>query len=222
MIVFYKNYKRSERTYLSIQSLKHFFPNVDVRCLFLYDENPEEYYSDILKFESIGVTCYLDIKKYNFPNLTSFGNKINGFYFTEGINKIQKIMNDLDGKLLVVDEDSYFTNGETIKFLLNEECDLAFCNWPSPDLIHKIGINGSILSFNPKILNHFFPLPEKEEYIEDLLGVHLYDRCVSENFKVIKIPTRDYNNYFGDGTHTNDISEIKDQLIKHKIKFTEL
>jgi DNA modification methylase len=67
-----------------------------------------------------------------------------------------------------------------------------------------------------------FPLPEKKEYIEDLLGVNLYDKCLSQNFKVVKIPTRDYVNYFEDGRHTNDINEIKNDLIKYKIEFKEL
>lgn len=222
MVIFYKNYKRSERTFLSIQSVKHLFPELDVRCLFLYDQTYDEYSNVISEFETLGIKCYGDQKKYNFNEISGEGSEYNGFYFTEGINKIQNIMREFDGKLLVLDEDCYFTTGITIKFLLEEQYDLAYCNWPSPTLKHPIGINGSMLSFNPKKIMNVFPLPEKKEYIEDLLGVNLYDKCLSQNFKVVKIATRDYVNYFGDGRHTNDINVIKNDLINHKIEFKEL
>ena len=33
MIVFYKNYNRLERTYLSIQSVRYLFPEIEIHCL---------------------------------------------------------------------------------------------------------------------------------------------------------------------------------------------
>ena len=226
MIVFYKNYKRSDRTFLSIQSVKHLFPNIDVRCLFLFDESVEEYSEDIKKFEELGVKCYADFKKYNFGSPRGAGTPLNGYYFTEGINKIQNITKEIDGKVLIIDEDSYFTTGTTINFLMETDFDFAWCNWPGPNPIkfnqRHMGINGSFLAINPQRLNIFFPIPEYEEYIENLLGYELYDKCIESNFKVVKIPTRLYADYCGDGTHTNDINEIIQELKKAKIPFKQL
>jgi hypothetical protein len=220
MIIFYKNYKRDDRTFLSIQSVRYLFPNIDIKCLLLYDNSPSEYDLISDKLNNLGVELFFDKKTYNFGNIGS-GLTYNGYYFTEGINKIQKIMKNYDGKVLILDEDCYFTKGSTIDFLLNNDYDLAWCNWPSPLLIHKIGINGSTLSINPKKLDYMFPIPELNEYIEDLLGVHLYDRCLSDKLKTIKIPTRDYFNFHGDGTHTNDINEIKNQLKEYNIPYSD-
>jgi hypothetical protein len=226
MIVFYKNYKRSDRTFLSIQSVKYLFPNIDVRCLFLFDKDVEEYSEDIKKFEELGVKCYTDFKKYNFGSNTAAGSKLNGYYFTEGINKIQSITKNIDDKVLILDEDSYFTTGDTIKFLLEYEFDLAWCNWHAPNTskyskVHQ-GLNGSILAINPNKLNNLFPIPEFEEYIENILGYELYDKCLENEHLVIKIPTRIYSDYCGDGTHTNNINEIILELTKANIPFKQL
>jgi hypothetical protein len=222
MVVFFKNYKRSDRTFLSIQTVKHLFPDLKICCLFLYDENEDEYESDINQFESVGVTCYTDRKKHNFNNVNGQGSSLNGFYFTEGINKIFNIMKDHNGKLLVLDEDSYFINGKTIEFLLSTDFDLAYANWHSPNREHPIGINGSIISFNPKKVEDFFDLPERKQYIEDLLGFEFYDKCVNRGLEVIKIPTRDYDNYHGDGKHTNDINVIISDMDMNKITYEKL
>jgi len=227
MIIFYKNYKRTDRTFISIQSVKHMFPDIDVRCLFLYDNDTSEYDLDIEKFKSIGVTCYLDKKTYNFKKLSAAGSSLNGYYFTEGINKIYNIVKNYDTKVLILDEDSYFTNGDTIKFLLSNQFDLGWAYWkcpPNPIRYPKrdIGINGSIVAINPKNLSKYFPIPEVQEYIEHLLGFELYDKCINDGLSVIKIPTRLYDDYCGDGTHTNDIEEMKLELVKNNINFKEL
>jgi hypothetical protein len=226
MIVFYKNYKRSDRTFLSIQSVKHLFPNIDVRCLFLYNETSDEYFDDIVKFESIGVKCYTDLKKYNFGSPSGAGSPLNGFYFAEGINKIQQITKDFNGKVLILDEDSFFTTGETIKFLLDNEFDLAWCNWPGPNPIkyqkRHYGLNASTIAINPKKLNNIFPIPEIEEYIENTLGYELHDKCEEHGYNIIRIPSRQYVDYCGDGIHTNDVNEIMSHLKIAKIPFEQL
>jgi len=228
MIIFYKNYKRTDRTFLSIQSVKHLFPDIDIRCLFLYDTNPSEYDSEIEIFKSLDVTCYLDKKTYNFKNRSGAGSALNGYYFTEGINKIYNIVKDIDTKVLILDEDSYFTNGNTINFLLSNKFDLGWAYWkcPSSGAIkypkRDIGINGSILAINPKKLNKYFPIPEVEEYIEYLLGFELYDKCLNDGLSVVKIPTRLYNDYCEDGIFNNDKEVIIRDLTKNKITFKEL
>lgn len=220
MIVFYKNYKRTDRTLLSIQSVRFLFPDIDIRCLFLYDETPTEYDEWVDKFEKFNVKLFFDKKTYNFGNSSAAGSSYNGYYFTEGINKIQKLSKEFQ-KVLIIDEDSFFTTGETIKFLLETNFDLAWANWPAPPNSgnHSIGINGSILSINPNKLNHLFPIKEEEAFIENLLGFELYDKCNELGYDVVKISTRDYDNYFGDGVHTNDIDVIKSELTNANISY---
>jgi len=227
MIVFFKNYKRTDRTYLSIQSVRHLFPSIDIRCLFLYNSDAREYADVIDKFKELNVQIYYDKKKWNFDNLSGAGSADNGYYFTEAINKIQFITSDIDGKVLIVDEDTFFTSGETIKFLLNTELDLACSYWPSPITSkpyiyekHNInGINGSILCINPKKLNNLFPIREEREYIENILAYELVDRCLDLNYKVVEIPTRFYYNYYNDGVHTNSLEDIIIFMHKAKIPY---
>jgi hypothetical protein len=216
MIVFFKNYKRTDRTYLSVQSVRHLFPTMDIRCLFLYDESPRDYYDVIEKFKELNVTLYYDKKKWNFDSDSAEGSANNGYYFTEAINKIQFITSDIDDKVLILDEDSFFTTGETIKFLLNTHLDLACSYWPAPLTYppyiyekHNInGINGSILCINPKKLNHMFPIREEREFIENILAYELVDKSIDSGFKVVEIPTRFYYNYYNDGVHTNSLADI--------------
>jgi len=122
MIVFFKNYKRTDRIYLSIQSVRHLFPTMDIRCLFLYDETINEYINDIPQFQKLGVQIYFDKKKYNFGNTSAAGSALNGYYFTEGINKIQALTRDCD-KVLILDEDGV---RRAIVELLDDKVDATF------------------------------------------------------------------------------------------------
>ena len=232
MIVFYKNYDydsyqiRSDRTYLSIQSVRYLFPNIDIRCLFLYNESPNEYDDKISKFKDLGVTIYFSKKTHRIGDGSGRGSEYNGLYFTEGINKIQNICKDIDDKVLILDEDSYFTTGETIRFLQNNKFDFAYAEWPSPyPVIYKekakVGINGSILCINPKKLNSFFPIIEQAEYVETLLGHEIYEKCLELNYKVIEIETKIYPN-FKDGIWTNESSVIEKELKENNIPFKKL
>jgi hypothetical protein len=229
MVVFFKNYKRTDRLLLSIQSVRHLYPNIDIRCLFLYDKSADEYIYDFDKeinlLKKLNVKLFFDKKKWNFENKSGAGSSLNGYYFTEGINKIQALTNDCE-KVLILDEDSFFTSGLTIEFLLKNDFDLACCNWPAPPNMISYSqrpvfeMNGSILAINSKKINHFFPIIEKEEYIEILLGHELFSKVRDmENSVVLEIPTRKYNNYFDDGCHTNDIEVIKNELKKANIPY---
>lgn len=228
MIIFYKNYQRTNRTLLSIQSVRYLFPNADIRCLFLYNESADEYIyehsNEIELLKKLKVKLYFDKKKWNFENKSASSSAINGYYFTEGINKIQKITKESE-KVLILDEDSFFTTGKTIQFLLDNEFDLAWAEWgcgPNPityDERPKKEINGSILAINSKKLNHLFPIIEKKEYIEFILGFELYQKCLDLEYKIVEIATRYNFNYCGDGIFTNDINEIKKELQKANIPY---
>jgi hypothetical protein len=228
MIVFFKNYKRTDRTLLSIQSVRYLFPNVDIRCLNLYDNSADEYLYDYEKqieiFQQCSVKLYFDKKKWNFGSESAYGSANNGYYFTEAINKVQALTKDIDDTILFLDEDNFFTTGQTLQFLLDNPHDLAWCYWGPPDPLvypnrHKVGINGSFLSFNSKKLNHMFPIVEMHEYIENILGYEFYDKCESEGHQILQIPTRMHYNYFGDGVCTNDINIIMDELNKANIPY---
>ena len=123
MIIFFKNFKRTDRTLLSIQSVRHFFPTIDIRCLTLYLDNEHEYDEYTNKFKELGVTVYNDKKKYNFAE-SAVGSMNNGFYFTEGINKMFNLSSN-HSKVLMLDEDSFFTTGKTIQFLIDNDFDFA-------------------------------------------------------------------------------------------------
>jgi hypothetical protein len=221
MKIFFKNYKRTDRTLLSIQSVRFLFPDIKICCLNLYDVSQDEYKNDIVNFNKWNVDLFFDKKKWNFgPGTYS---SYNGYYFTEGINKIQALTKN-DEKVLIIDEDTFFTTGETIKFLLNNDFDLACSHWRSPEPViydrrPKFELNGSIICINSKKLNELFPIIEQAEYIEILLGHELYEKCIDLEFKVIEIATRHGQNFFGDGCWANDIEKIKEELTKANIPY---
>lgn len=210
MIVFFKNFQRTERTLLSIQSVRHLFPDIKVRCLHLFLEEEAEYSSYLDKFQQLGVDVFFSKKTYNFES-DGAGIINNGYYFTEGINKMFNLCEDGE-KVLMLDEDSFFTSGETIRFLLDETFDFAYGIWPSPHPNGHEQINGSIICVDIKSTRSIFPIIEQAEYIENLLGRELWHKCILQGLKTIRIPTRDYTNYGGDGLHTNDIEVIKREL----------
>lgn len=217
MIIFFKNFRRTDRVLLSIQSVRHLFPTIEIYCLNLFLVDKNEYASYVNLFNEFNVKVFYDSKKYNFAS-SAVGSKDNGFYFTEGINKMYQLVSDKE-KVLMLDEDSFFTTGTTIKFLLENNFDLAYGTWPSPDKKCDVEINGSIIAFNCKTTKPIFPIREAFEYIETILGIEAYNKCLSLGLKTLLIPTRQYLDYGNDGTHTNDIGIIIQELIKANIPF---
>jgi hypothetical protein len=217
MIVFFKNFNRTNRTLLSIQSVRYLYPEIKIYCLNLFLENENEYDNYLEYFREFNVNVFFDKKTYNFE-ASAAGLKNNGFYFTEGINKMFYLSQNKE-KVLMLDEDSFFTTGETIRFLIENEFDLAYGTWPSPFPNSYEQINGSIICINTRTMKSIFPINERSEYIENLLGLDLFDKCVKLGLKTRLIPTRIYTNYGNDGIHTNDIEEIKKALTKANIPF---
>jgi hypothetical protein len=221
MLIFYKNFNRLDRTFLSIQSVRYLFPDIEIHCLLQYENDKSEYNKDhIYKLEELNVKLHFDKKKYNFGN-NGAGSLNNGYYFTEMLNKLYSLSSDYE-KVLMMDEDNFFTSGETIRFLINNEFDLAYGSWPAPGNDINNSINGSILCVNCKKLKDLFPLPERKEYIEILLTRELLNKCKALNLKTLLIPTRLYTDYGGDGLFTNDVNIMKKELNNKNIKYKEL
>lgn len=222
MKVFYKNYKRDDRTLLSIQSVKHLFPELEIYCLLLFDEDKCEYDYVLDKFLELNVKVFFDKKTYNFGSTSAVGSKYNGYYFTEGVNKMYNICleNNINGKVLMLDEDHFFTTGKTIKHLLENNFDLAVGYWGSPGKNKPpFEPNASIICVNVERLTNIFPIPEMEEYVEILWGWELVDKLHKDGGVIYKIPTRNQGNFFGDGVHTNDINVIKKELENKNIPY---
>jgi len=222
MIIFYKSYKRHDRTLLSLKSVKHLFPDLELKCLVLTDnlipsQDDLVFLEDLKKLK---VDFYTSVKKYNFGNSGS-GSAKNGLYFSEGVNKIYKKCIDLQvtGKVLMLDEDHFFTTGETVKHLLTNNFDLAVGSWPAPPGGQRPSFepNASILALTIESMVDVFPVPEREQYVELLWGFEIVDKCKKLGKKIIEIPTRVYTNYGGDGIHTNNINDIKKELSKFNI-----
>lgn len=211
MIVAYKNYKRTERLSLSLLSAMHFAPRAEFHCLFLYDESKDELSKDAKTIRDMGVQVHFAKSKHNVGPASN--SESNGLYFTEYLNYFSKIFQNKK-KVIVLDEDNYFTTGSTLKWMEETEFDLAWARWYCP---RGWGVNASIVGVNFEKIGHVFPLPERVEYIETLLQKELYEKAISAGAVTKEIPTRNNHNYFGDGSWTNDVNEIRRHMLEAKI-----
>lgn len=204
---------------LSIASVRHLFPDIEIRILQQYVRHDAEYDGMNGELERLGVEKIYHTRKRHDPNgrpKGSWSNR-NGLYFTEGLNGMMERAGDVEDKLVMLDEDHFFTTGETLRFLDGADFDLATGQWPAPPSAKNRPsreVNGSIIAVDTRSMGEFFPLPERAEYIEILLGRELHDRAVGKKLKVIDIPTRNYTNFGGDGFHSNDTDEIRRGLQK--------
>lgn len=226
MIIIYKNFKRTERVLLSILSCRHLMPNAKIFCLLQYLESEKEYDNFLHCFRTLDCELIYTRKRYGRANEPAVRNNLNGLFFSEYINDIQKLFLN-ETKIIVMDEDNYFTKGTTLNWLKDTDFDLAYCHWPAPPPViyenhSDYPMNASIFGINFKKLSHLFPIPEIKEYIETTLGHELVQKSMTHNYNVKKIPTRDFTYYFGDGQCTNNIIEIYDDLKLHGILNTEM
>lgn len=209
MIFCIKNFHKNINSSLTAKSIKH-FGNYKIYLINVYQnkicrENLDEsLFEDIYDFKA----------KYDFG--PGFANPANGYYFTEGINHAFNIFKEESDKLIILDEDHFFTNGATIKELNENEYDYAWAHWASPNP-HPNDINAAIMSLRPsKFLNlNIFPIPERMQYVETLLRLELFDK-IPNNLIKYKIKNRNYLNYgaeyYGDGCFTNDHNVILQNL----------
>jgi hypothetical protein len=210
MIFCIKNYHKNINSSLTARSIKYFDSNHRVFLLNVYKGEIDRTDLQIELFDGI-----FDFKaKYDFG--PGEGSPANGYYFTEGINYAQKCFEDSDEKIVVLDEDHFFTTGQTIKELEENEYDLAWAFWISPPPESDNTVSGAIISFRPKRVASLFPLPERMQYIEHLLKEEFLEKLPKELISY-RIKNRHHGNYYGDGFFTNDHNEILTSLQNNNI-----
>lgn len=208
MIVCIKNYHKNINSSLTARSVKHFLPDSKVYLINVYEDlNRDGLDSSV--FDGI-----IDFKaKYSGKIWgPGEGSPSNGLYFTEGINHAFNLFSDSEDKVVILDEDHFFTSGQTLRELKETEYDFAWAYWFAPDP-HPLDMSASILSFRPKKVSHLFPLPERVQFIETLLRTELHEKLIG-NCIIHKISTRDHGDYHGDGKFTNSHQVIEDELRK--------
>jgi hypothetical protein len=198
-----KNFFRNDFVNLTAQSIKHFIPNAKVSCLNLYKDKIEDYKNQ--PFLNVDEIFYRKTK-YDSKGRGGVANPDNSLFFAEGYNYIYEQYKFFDGKILMLAEDHFFTNGQTLNEFIHNDFDIAYAKWGD-------GANGSILGLN-LTKNIVFPIPERT--IGGVEGVFQED-IVNKSKNSYCFSTRDGSDYKNDGFYSNDINEIKNSLIQHKI-----
>jgi len=213
MIVCIKNYHKNRNSSLTARSVRHFLPDSKIYLFNIYEtlsrENLDiDVFDGVFDFEA----------KYSGKIWgTGEGSPSNGLYFTEGINHIFDKFSSTAEKVLILDEDHFFTTGATLKELEENDYDFAWAYWFAPDP-HPLDMSASILSFRPAKVSHVFPLPERVQFIETLLRTELHEKLIN-TCNLHKITTRDHGDYHGDGKFTNDANFIAENLRNAGIYF---
>jgi hypothetical protein len=209
MIFCIKNFHKNINSSLTARSIKHFGDHKVVLI---------NVYKDIIDYTDLDKNIFDKI--YNFKAKYDFGpgegSPANGYYFTEGINHAFNCFKDTNEKIVVLDEDHFFTTGQTIKELEENEYDLAWAFWISPPPESDNTVSGAIISFKPKMVESLFPLPERMQYIEHLLKEEFLEK-LPDNLSSYKIKNRHHGNYYGDGFFTNDYNDIFKALKNNNI-----
>lgn len=201
MTIVFKNFFRNDFVNLSAKSVRYFLPEVKIYCLSLFKNDISEYDS----YAKINVDQEF-FKKTKYSNLGNGNNNSkNGLFFAEGFNYIFDIFQNIDDKILILAEDHFFTNGSTLKELINTDFDIAYANWH-----FYAPIQASIFCFNPQKTKHFFPIDERPDWVEYVFEDAFLKKKTTEKFHLIS--TRDGANYMGDGKYTNDLEEIHNAL----------
>jgi hypothetical protein len=207
MIFCIKNYHKNINSSLTAKSIKYFGKHHKVFLLNIFKDEPNlenidyKYFDKIFNFKA----------KYDFG--PGEGSPANGFYFTEGINHAYQCFKDTEEKIVVLDEDHFFTTGIQIKDLEENEYDLAWAYWMAPPPESETDVSGAIISFRPKKVKSLFPLPERMQFIEHLLKQEFLEKLPSSLISY-KMKFRNHGNYYGDGMFTNDWRVIEKELAK--------
>lgn len=237
MIIYFRNYFKNKTLNLTVKSVRYFMPNAEINCVCFYDKDVSEYDN----FEKISGVDNIIYKKTSYPNDTNLPSEMspelsknqktsgsmssrNLKIFTEGYNTIFNEIKNRDEKVLLLTEDHFFTNGETLKELFNSDFSLAYARFGKG--VHTIKQNdrflpnACIICFLPKKVEHLFPLSldaikfdPKDPWagaIEIHLKKTLIDRVKLNELHIIS--TRNHANYMGDGLLTNDYLDIENRL----------
>lgn len=214
MIIAFKNFYRNKMVNLSALSIRHFLPNIQIYCFTLYKYDTGEYQSQepLLPFitEIISPTKYVGTNSnYDDKDTTKtsgYDNPDNGAYFIEGYNLIFDYFQEVNDKILMLSEDHFFTTGETLKELLNNDWDVAYGDAAS-EINGYLRGNGSILGINPSKVGYLFPMPEyTKTTVEWIIGNFLLRQL--ELKQLHSISTRNWLDYCGDGMYTNSSEDM--------------
>jgi len=225
-----KNFKRNFSSNLVALSVKHFIPDANIFLFNFYDERDkinlndinENIFTDIINLPSKYLLGQLLISSENARN--------NGLYYTESFNLIYKYFQNFDGKLLILDENHFFTNGSTLREILDNEFDIAYAFYSGvpPSLNGKYQtlshrelpcvwcggfVNASILCLNPDKFKNIFPLKEEREYIEIILT----DSLLNNDLVKYQIKNRYDGDYFDDGIATNSDEIMLEKMLENNI-----
>lgn len=195
-IIVFRNCLRYECLELSIKTAKMFVPESSIFCV---DMHVDDYTQNMMNLIPLPPSQIFPRKtKYvarNRNNVESW-RPGNCLFFSEGYNVIYDIFKDYDGKLFACNEDQFFTNGNTINELKQNEFDFAWANWCWPD---ENTVNGSIFCFNPSKCSALFPMPEDHTYVDKRLYQHIVETQHQHGLKLYKMLNRVGEDYKGDG-----------------------
>ena len=213
-IVVYKNCKRYDCLNLAIKTTKKFIPEASIFCVDMYTENYDETMMSLIPLNKNNIfpikTKYIVKNKDDVESWRPY----NCLFFSEGYNVIYELFKNYDGKLFACNEDQFFTNGNTIRELRENEFDLAWANWCWPD---ENTVNAGILCFNPSTCASLFPMPEEHTHVDRRLYQHIMEIQKQHGLRYYKMKNRIADDYKGDGirvTTDKGYSE-KQQMIEY-------
>lgn len=204
MKVVIKNFLRNAAANLTIRSVKHFMSDAEIYAMSLYVKTPEEYRAqpalDVLKENQF----FMPTKYFNLG--PSVGNSVNNLFFSEPYNFIFKVFEHSNEKILMLAEDHFFTTGQTLKELAEQDFDVGYAKW---DGSGDEGANGSMLCIVPSKVGKMFPIPESRTTVEHVLLGAIKNVPIERRYSV---STRDAIDYKDDGFYTNSVMEIETAL----------
>lgn len=216
-IFVYKNYKRDQEVLMSMKSLRHFMPYVDLFCLCLYDESESEYDWLVAAMAEIHAKPLFSKKGHSDKGSSEADQ---GYHVIEYVNKIQSLFQTRD-RVVILDETNYFLTGETLRTLMDNPWDLCYGFTFANNLSHryvprlpKQTMSHKTIALNMSKFRHIFPLPEVPEDPKIILGYHLIETAREMKSRIIELRTRNHLYWEGDGTWTESIDEMRENLVK--------
>lgn len=218
MKIVFKNYFRNKMVNLTKKSVKYFLPDSEFYAISLFKNDPSEYNDQELLDDDIK-NFYFQTKYVNSNNsitdhedttkTSGYANRDCIKYYSEGLNIIHSIFKDHDELIMVLAEDHYFTNGQTIKEI--KENTTTNIYFSAPRWGHD-NFNASLLCINFLQLSSLFPIVEYGDSggVESHIVENFTNKISPENIYIIK--NRLAENYMGDGRYTNSSKDIYEDL----------